>query len=297
MQLKNEQKAVIKDFKRYIVVRGYAAGFEKRLAAAVKECLLFMNEIGKTELEDIKTGDIKSYRKHLEHRPNKTRSGTLSPYTVTGYFFALRLFFDYTQKIGITTINPMSTLRFPQPQGEARGIISTAEIQILYAACSTAQEKAILALFYGCGLRRTEGVKLNVRDIDFRNRFLYIRSGKGNKRRVVPITENVADDLKNYYHNQRILQMSNYTRTDDRRAFMLNQKGTRMRGNTYYTYFKKILKRTEIKKPISLHHLRHSIATHLLAGGMKIEDVRDFLGHNCLESTQIYTHVTKEQLR
>jgi integrase/recombinase XerD len=78
---------------------------------------------------------------------------------------------------------------------------------------------------------------------------------------------------------------------------MLNRIGCRLRGCSYWRSFKRILGRSRIEKQVSVHHLRHSIATHLLAGGMTIEQVRDFLGHECLESTQIYTRIQAEQLR
>lgn len=297
MQLKKEQKAILEGFKRYIVVKGYASGFEIRLAGAVRECLIFMNERTIQELGAVTTADLKSYHNYLEHRPNKIRGGTLSPHTISGYFFALKLFFGYAQKMDFIEINPMSMLHYPRIKSKAREVLKTKAIKTLYEACENEQEKAILGLFYGCGLRKAEGEKLNVRDVDFRNGFLYVRSGKGNKRRVVPIAKSAGDDFKSYYYDFRPAQITKQTKTDDRQAFMLNKRGTRMRGNSHYDYFKKILHRTAITKSISLHHLRHSIATHLLAGGMKIEAIRDFLGHSSLESTEIYTRVRKEQLR
>ncbi len=296
MRITNHQKTLLQDFKRYIIAKGYARGSDRRMAYALQEYFDFINKSEDQNLENITVQDIKNYRTYLEHRPN-TRGGTLSPYTVTNYFYALKLFFDYAERIELIQINPMSALHYAQPRSEARQVLTKEEINMLYKACKNEQEKAILGLFYGCGLRRLEGEKLNSRDVDFKSAILYVRSGKGNKRRVLPMTETVTKDLKNYYYNLRSTQIGKLTRSDDLRAFMLNGNGTRMRGGSYYVYFKRVLQRTEITKQISLHHLRHSIATHLLAQGMKVETVRDFLGHTCLESTQIYTRVDKDQLR
>ncbi len=296
MRITEQQKTLLEDFKRYIVVRGYAAGYDRRLAAALRECFAFMNEIGKADIKSISTQDIKTYHTYLEHRPN-IRGGTLSEYTISNYIFALKLFFDYALKTAAIEINPMSILHYPKPKSDARRVITRQQISILYRACENEQERAIISLFYGCGLRKTEGHKLNTRDVDFKGALLYVRSGKGSKRRVVPMTEKVRNDLKNYYYNLRSMQMTQLTKADDTRAFMLNRNGTRMRGGSHYTYFKRILQRTALPKNVSLHNLRHSIATHLLDGGMKIEAVRDFLGHACLESTQIYTRVNKNLLR
>jgi integrase/recombinase XerD len=296
MSKTEQQRLLIEDFRRYILIKGYAKSFARSVGYPLKECLVFMSERGLDRLEDINTEVIKAYHEYLECRPS-ARGGILSPFTIIGYFFVLKLFFDYAQKINLIQVNPMNVLRYAQPRSKPRAVITKEEVKVLYEACRNEQERAILALFYGCGLRREEGVKLNIRDIDFRGGFLYIRSGKGNKRRVVPMSAGVIKDLKAYYHRFRGQQISRYTQADDESAFMLNGRGTRMRGGSYHVYFKSILKRTEIAQKISLHHLRHSIATHLLAGGMEIEKVRDFLGHRYLETTQIYTRVSKEQLQ
>ncbi|HFE37216.1 MAG TPA: hypothetical protein ENK06_02195 [Gammaproteobacteria bacterium] len=292
-----QQRVLIADFKRYLLVTGYAKDYIKAVATPLRECFGYMRENGVEVLGGVNTRMMKAYRLYLENRPNSRGEGTLSPSTVTAYFFTLKLFFDYAQKTALIEVNPMNVLRYARVQSRERVILTEEEIQALYQAAEDEQERAILSLFYGCGLRRAEGEKLNIRDIDFRGRFLYIRSGKGNKRRVVPMSAKVVEDLKAYYHEQRSGQLSRYTQRKDHLAFMLNQRGTRMRGNSFYIYFKRILERTEIEKKVSLHHLRHSIATHLLAGGMEIEKVRDFLGHRYLETTQLYTRVSKEQLQ
>jgi integrase/recombinase XerD len=157
------------------------------------------------------------------------------------------------------------------------------------------REKALLALFYGCGLRRSEAEKLNIDDVNFKNQLLYVRMGKGKRRRVVPMTEQVKRDLENYYKNERIIYTKELT-ADNQKALMLNNHGNRMLGNGYWNKFKCLAQKAGLPKQISLHHLRHSIATHLLESGLSIEQVRDFLGHRHLESTQIYTRVKFNQL-
>ena len=103
------------------------------------------------------------------------------------------------------------------------------------------------------------------------------------------MNEKVSRDLKTYALMER-------NPKGGERAFMTNRIGTRTSGNSYNNILKKILERSEIKKEITLHCLRHSIATHLLESGLSVEYVRDFLGHKHLESTQIYTRVKSKQL-
>jgi len=124
-----------------------------------------------------------------------------------------------------------------------------------------------------------------------------VRKGKGKKRRVIPLTAAIVKDLKKYCYEERPKRVSKWTKGKDHRAYMLNKKGTAMSGYSYWLHFKGLVKQTTLPATTSLHHLRHSIATHLLAEGMELERVRDFLGHEILETTQIYTHISKEQLR
>ena len=163
------------------------------------------------------------------------------------------------------------------------------EINQLFENTITAKETAILHLFYSCGLRRTEAENLNTSDIHFSKNLLYVREGKGAKRRVIPMNEKVKKELENYYNNER-------TKINEE-SFILNRTNERMRGDSYNRALKEIIKRSEIEKEITLHHLRHSIATHLLENGLSIEFVRDFLGHSHLEATQIYAKVRAKQLK
>ena len=119
--------------------------------------------------------------------------------------------------------------------------------------------------------------------IDFKEGFLYVRKGKGGKRRVIPLSNGVRKDFLNYYQNERGYH-------PDQSAFILNEKERRMKGNSYNQRLKRLVEKSGILKPITLHNLRHSIATHLLWEGLSLEQVRDFLGHAHLETTQIYTH-------
>ena len=173
-----------------------------------------------------------------------------------------------------------------------RPILSKVEIKRLYSTCVLPIERLTLSLFYGCGLRASEGGALNLADVNAQSGLLYVRHGKGGKRRVVPMTPSIIKDIETYINEQRPSQISRYTKVADRRALALNKIGTRMQGDSYRKVFKALLAQCEdIRQDVSLHSLRHSIATHLLADGMRIERVRDFLGHSCLESTQIYTRV------
>jgi integrase/recombinase XerD len=248
------------------------------------------------DLQQVAPEMIISYHTYLQQRPNKRRPGGLSESFIHHHIYSLRVFFDWLEQGGQIDENPMSYLQFPKPTSKPREVLSTIEMKELYQTCSTLREKAVLHLFYGCGLRRSEGVQLNIRDIHLRSGLLYVRQGKGGKSRTVPLTDTITEDLKNYYYHERGSYIKALT-ADNQQAFILNNRGNRMKGNGYNILLKRLLERAAINKEICLHGLRHSIATHLLESGLPVEYVRDFLGHKHLESTQIYTRVSQKQLR
>lgn len=274
---------------------GYKADSSKIIIRGVKEFLEKMQEKGITTLYAIKKEDIAQHYHYLQQRPNKKQEGGLSEITIHHYMSALRLFFEYLEQTGEIKTNPMSSIELRQPDIRTREIISRQEAEQLYKATESYKEKAVLHLFYSCGLRKTEGERLNIKDVHLRQQLLYVREGKHHKRRVIPITSTIAEDLTNYYHYER----KNLNNSEN--AFMTNEEGRRMRGNSYSRCIKKLIEKTnnqDLKsKSISLHNLRHSIATHLLESGLSLEYVRDFLGHKNIETTQIYTRITTIQLK
>ena len=282
---KHKLPAHVVGFKVHLERLGYSKTSVSALPNAVKSFFEFSNKT----LGNIISADIVCFYNHLQERPNKRTGGGLSESYIHHHIYALKVFLAWQMEIGSISENPMNVLDFPSPQSKPREILTIAEIQLLYQCCESDKETAVLGMFYGCGLRRTEGEKLNLKDIHFRQGLLYVREGKGDKRRVVPLNEKVSQDLKNYAFNQR-------NPKKEEQAFVTNNTGRRTSGPSFNKILRIILERTGITKEITLHCLRHSIATHLLESGLSVEYVRDFLGHKHLESTQIYTRVNQKQL-
>jgi integrase/recombinase XerD len=114
--------------------------------------------------------------------PTNSRPGTLSTSLVNHHIYALKTFIKYQEENGNISKNPFSALNFPKPKYPPRRVLSREEIKALYEACQTMRERALLALFYGCGLRRSEAEKLNIDDVNFKNQLLYVRIGKRQKK-------------------------------------------------------------------------------------------------------------------
>lgn len=279
---------IIKDFKDYLQQLGYTASSCFMLPYCIKSFLDYHHPL---ELEGISQEQITQFCEWLQIRPHKRQEGGLSEQYIQHHTYALKLFFDWLELSGQIRTNPISVMKFKRPEVNRREPLTRAEITQLFEAVETAEERAVLHLFYSCGLRRSEGVSLNIRDIYFKQQILYVRKGKGAKRRAVPMTYKVSHDLESYYLEER-----NQPNAKDPDAFMLNKNGKRMSGDSYNRRLKELAERAGIERIVTLHYLRHSIATHLLESGLQVEQVREFLGHSHLESTQVYAKVSENQL-
>jgi len=285
-------QVIIQSFKAFLYQVGYSESTQRMLPALVKE---FIQQQSITDISYIEQQKVKSFLEFLQTRPLKQRSGALSEMMISHYVYALKTFFTWLEITEQIDYNPISGMKFKRAKQNIREPLTTEEIKQLFEVTTTLKETALLHIFYSCGLRRSEGEALNINDVHFKNQLLYVREGKGAKRRVVPLTERVSKELEEYYLNERA--SSTIKKVKDEDAFLLNRIGNRMTGDQLNKLLKEIIDKAGITKEVTLHHLRHSIATHLLQSGMSMEYVRDFLGHSHLESTQIYARPKAEQLK
>lgn len=279
-------------FKDYLFQVGYSESTVNMLPACVGE---FMEHQQVTDIVHISQEQVRAFYEWLQTRPLKKRPGALSEMMISHYMYALRTFFSWAEHTGQIDYNPLSGMKFTRARQNRREPLKPEETQQLFEAAATLKETALLHIFYSCGLRRTEGESLNVSDIHYKLQLLYVREGKGARRRVVPLTERVSRELEAYYLKERLGSTARHVK--DSQAFMLNKAGNRMKGSQYNKLLKALTSKATITKQITLHHLRHSIATHLLQSGMSMEYVRDFLGHRFLETTQVYAKPKSEQLK
>jgi len=268
------------EFKAYLAQVGYS---ESTRINQQRHLTNFFNYLQKP-VEKIRKVDIQKFNEYLQTKPNKMHGGALSESTIYGNMATLKVFFNWLETNQTIEYNPISALKLKKPNTKIRTPLTTEEIKELFDTANTLLEIAMLHLCYSCGLRRAEAASLNTKDIHFTTQMLYVREGKGKKRRAVPITQKVSLALENYLICER-------PQTDEKESFIINRRGKRMDGYSYNVAIKKLKARTTITREVSPHYLRHSIATHLLASGVSLENVRQFLGHSHLETTQIYTKV------
>lgn len=256
------------------------------------EFLYWLEDQKINEIHQVTRKIIAAYFEHLKIRKNQRKGGKLSKNYLRKHLQTLRKFARYLRETEQESFEVAIQLK--GTASKVTTILSRDEISRLYQGINHSllgmRDRAMLAIYYGCGLRRSEGVSLNVSDILTERNLVYVRKGKNYKERYVPMTAAVREDLQEYINYARpgLLKIPS-------EALFLGRTGNKLLSSAMAERFKKLLQRAEIDKPAGLHTLRHSIATHLLQSGMKLEQISRFLGHSSLESTQIYTHIVNEQ--
>lgn len=288
MELNN---VLSQSFENWLQTLEYAHSTVYASVRYVENFFFYLKNIGVAHLEAIRPETVNQYHQHLQTRGNKRKDGALSQNYITSNINAIKRFSKYLEVTGKGSLEINLQTRVNKDTDKA--ILTREEIKALYQACGSdplgIRDRAILSIYYGCGLRRSEGVNLDVKDIMLKEKLVFVRAGKGYKERYVPMTEAVKEDLENYIYRARNDSLDGCGLNP---AFFISYRGSRMCGNALIERVHKLSETAGIQKPVGLHPLRHSIATHLLQSGMTLEEVSQFLGHSSLESTQIYTHLS-----
>ncbi len=213
---------------------------------------------------------------------------------------AVRSFFKYSFKRGMSMQNPAHLLIVPKRE-KALPITATSEDlnRMMELAKGdnprSAQDRAILELFYGSGIRLSELTGLNMEDLDFDLQQIKVL-GKGSKQRIVPVGREAIQALKEHLSTRNKL-FGTRTDADARKALFLAAGGQRIYARAVQRLVKDYLVRASEVTQKSPHILRHSFATHLLDRGADIRVIKELLGHASLAATQVYTHTSVERLR
>lgn len=272
---------------------GYAGTTIESYGRQIGYFLEWLQEQKITQLKQIEQSDLEQYTEHLHKRKNQLFGGALSSSYIQSHINTIRLLDKYLQLTGEAKILK-GKLQVEKGLQVQRTILSQQEIKQLYEQTDNnpmgLRDRAVLGMYYGCGLRSTEGIKVEIKHIRYEKNLLYVLPGKNGRSRQVPISEQVKRDFKDYEIHGR-----KYLLKQECNQFLVSYFGGKMkRGYSFNPRLKQLTEKAGITKEVSLHSLRHSIATHLLQQGMPLEQISRFLGHTSLDSTQIYTRIAQE---
>ena len=186
-------------------------------------------------------------------------------------------------KFAFLTFNKKIDIKRPKKERRLPEVLSKEDVKRILESQTNVKHQLILETIYGCGLRISELQNLKPEDIDFDREITKIRNSKGAKDRIIKLPKTLLLKLKSY------IELSSGTYLFEGRKGKINIK-------TIQKIFENALKKSQVKKKVSCHTLRHSFATHLLENGVDIRIIQKLLGHSKLETTQIYTHVSGFQL-
>ena len=238
------------------------------------------------------TADTDLIRDWMESLMDKGNSAS----TINKKLSALRSFYLFALKRKLIEHDPARCVTGPKKMKPLPQFLREGEMDRLLDdlewddSFSHVRARTIILLFYEAGLRRSELVGLNDRDVDFSAGQLKV-TGKRNKQRVIPFGGELAEELR-HYMSVRDVQFG-----DAHEALFLNDKGERITGYQVYGIVRKCLSVVTSLKKRSPHVLRHTFATAMLNNGAGLEEIKNLLGHESVSTTEIYTHTTFEQLK
>ena len=237
---------------------------------ANQELLDFCNK----QVDELEEDDVKAYM--AKNLSDKASSSIIVFLSSIKYAFSNILKKDITQGI-----------RRPKRERRIPAVLTKDEVRKLFDATPTKKSRLMLELTYACGFRVSELINLKVSDLDFNEMIGYVRQAKGKKDRIFNIPKFLAKKLEKQCKKQQ----------ENNQEFLFTGPKGKLTDRNLQKIVRVVAKKAGINKEVSPHTLRHSFATHLLENGVDIRKIQELLGHADLSTTQIYTHISTEELK
>ena len=264
----------IEKFKQWLRSKRYSESTITTYSEALKSFLVFYRE---KPIIDITNEDVIVYNNEYVLKNN------LSASYQNQIVNAIKLFFQTIRD----TKMMVDKIHRPKRAKVLPNVLSKEEIKLILNAHSNIKHKTMLSLIYSCGLRRSELLNLKPADIDSKRGIIIIRQSKGKKDRIAPLSPKILEMLRDYY----LLCKPKIW------LFEGQIVGESYSEKSLQSILKQALQKTGIKKPVTLHWLRHSYATHLLESGTDLRYIQELLGHHSSKTTEIYTHVSTKSIQ
>ncbi len=270
----SEGMLAVERFSRWMHSKRYSTNTIKTYTDSLKSFLSHFNE---KPFSEISNEDVISYNNDY------ILANDLSPSFQNQIVSAIKLFFSACQDTSIE----IDKIHRPKRFKLLPNVLSKQEVKRILNAHGNIKHRAMLSLIYSCGLRSSELLSLTPQDIDSQRNLVFIRQAKGHKDRIVPLSPKILELLREYY---QFYKPKKY-------LFEGNGDGKQYDARSLQFVIKFAANKAGIGKPVTLHWLRHSYATHLLESGTDLRYIQELLGHNSSKTTEIYTHVSTKNLQ
>lgn len=277
----------------YLKTRGYSLETVEKREIAITRLLGWLEERSITDPRQVSKQVLQRYQRHLYYY-RKKNGEPLAITTQHTVLTGIKMFFKWLARENYILINPAQDIELPKkPKRIPRNILTREQVGDLLNSVDTTQHlgirnRAILETFYSTGIRRSELARLKISDVDTKHGTVFVYAGKGNQDRLIPIGESACQWIEKYKYEVRPMLV----RPPDDQCLFLADLGQPYKGTNLSSLTKRLLKEAGIEfEGSACHMLRHSFATHLLEAGVDTRIIQAILGHESLESTQIYTRV------
>jgi integrase/recombinase XerD len=261
-------------FKNYMNYRRYSQNTIKTYSDALE---VFFRFFQNKAIEDLTKEDLIQF--NTDYILKKNLSSSYQNQVINAIKLFYRNRFNRSMEVDY--------IQRPRREKRLPNVLSKVEVKSILESPTNLKHRAMLSLIYACGLRRSELLNLTLKDILSDRNLLFIRQSKGKKDRVVPISSKLIDLLRDYY---KAYKPKNW-------LFEGQQSGEKYSERSIQLVLNHAVTKAKINKPISLHWLRHSYATHLLESGTDLRYIQELLGHSSSRTTEIYTHVSTRNLQ
>lgn len=290
---------IVEEFRIYLETLQYSKQICYELPNTILRFMAYVKYTKCKSLSMVSKSDIEDYVFYVANTVSKKTNRKLSVIQINGYIYALKHFSKFLHNVHSIDFAAGHIDYYKDTNKTIRQPLSLHEVKQLFAATDGTKygmrDRAMLTLFYSCGLRRNEGVNVQTTDIDLQKKLVFVRKGKFGKQRYVPFTELSKQYLEEYLTAGR-RQFLTKANPKIRKTLFISKHGEALKDYSLLVQLKTLAHKAGVNNRVGLHILRHSIATHLLQGGMKIHDISQFLGHSSLASTQIYTHIRADEV-
>jgi integrase/recombinase XerD len=286
---------LVLDFLAYLELeRGLSRNTLEAYRNDLQQFGAWLSDRGSSAL-DVTYAELTAFVGRLADGDGKGR--VAAPATVQRKVACLRSFYRHLRREGLLDRDPTAELRAPRGGNKLPQVLSRAEVKRLLESPRGTEpralrDRALLELMYACGLRASEAIGLEVSDLDLDEGILRAR-GKGPKERLVPIGREAVSAARAYLQRGRPVLVGD--RAEDR--VFVNSRGGGLTRQGLYKIVQRHAAHAGLQGKMSPHTLRHTFATHLLAGGCDLRSVQEMLGHADIATTQIYTHLSAERLK